>query len=34
MNDGKLELRKLIDSNDDYKKLEKWYQEEEIYSHF
>lgn len=34
MNDGKLKLRQLIDSNDDYKKLEKWYQEEEIYSHF
>lgn len=34
MNNGKLKLRQLIDSNDDYKKLEKWYQEEEIYSHF
>lgn len=34
MKDEKLELRQLIDSNDDYKKLEKWYQEEEIYSHF
>lgn len=34
MKDGKLELRQLIDCDDDYKKLEKWYQEEEIYSHF
>ena len=34
MKDGKLELRQLIDSDEDYKKLEKWYQEEEIYSHF
>lgn len=34
MKDEKLELRQLIDCDDDYKKLEKWYQEEEIYSHF
>lgn len=33
MDDKKLELRQLIDSTNDYKKLEKWYQEEEIYSH-
>ena len=34
MIDGNLKLRKLNDSEDDYKILEKWYQEEEIYSHF
>ena len=27
-------LRRLINSDDDYKLLEKWYQQEEIYSHF
>ncbi len=34
MKEKKIELRRLIDSIDDYKKLEKWYQEEEIYSCF
>ncbi len=34
MEDGEVKLRKLIDSDDDYKILEKWYQEEEIYSQF
>ncbi len=27
-------LRKLQDSNDDYRLLEKWYQQEEVYLHF
>ena len=34
MIDGKLKLRQLNDNEDDYKMLEKWYQAEEIYSHF
>ena len=34
MIDGNLRLRLLKDSNIDYKMLEKWYQEEEIYSQF
>ena len=34
MNDGSLKLRLLNDREEDYKMLEKWYQEEEIYSHF
>ena len=34
MIDGKLKLRLLNDNEEDYKMLEKWYQEEEIYSHF
>ena len=34
MVDGKLKLRQLNDSDKDYEWLEKWYQEEEIYSHF
>lgn len=34
MIDGNLRLRLLNDSEEDYKMLEKWYQEEEIYSHF
>ena len=29
-----IELRSLIDKDSDYKLLEKWYQEKEIYSHF
>ena len=32
--DGILSLRQLHDSAEDYQLLEKWYQEEEIYSHF
>ena len=27
-------LRKLCNTEDDYRLLEKWYKEEEIYSHF
>ena len=34
MKDNKLKLRLLHDDENDYKMLEKWYQEEEIYSHF
>ena len=34
MTNGILSLRQLHDSDDDYELLEKWYQEEEIYSHF
>ncbi len=34
MIDGNIRLRLLKDSEKDYKMLEKWYQEEEIYSHF
>ena len=34
MIDGNLRLRLLKDSKKDYKMLEKWYQEEEIYSQF
>ncbi len=34
MIDGKIRLRLLKDSERDYKMLEMWYQEEEIYSHF
>ena len=34
MIDGNLRLRLLNDSEEDYKMLEKWYQEEELYSHF
>ena len=29
-----IKLRKLNDTDEDYRLLEKWYQEEEIYSHF
>lgn len=31
---GKVKIRRLNDCEYDYKMLEKWYQEEEIYSHF
>lgn len=31
---GKISLRKLKDNDSDYKYLEKWYQEEEIYLYF
>ena len=34
MKNGKINLRKLNDNEKDYKLLEKWYQEEEIYLHF
>lgn len=34
MKEEKLKLRLLHDNEDDYKLLEKWYQEKEIYSHF
>lgn len=34
MIDDNLRLRLLNDNEEDYKILEKWYQEEEIYSHF
>lgn len=34
MKDKNLNLRLLRDVESDYKMLEKWYQEEEIYSHF
>lgn len=34
MRSGKISLRKLENSSTDYKFLEKWYQEEEVYSHF
>jgi aminoglycoside 6'-N-acetyltransferase len=34
LNDNKIKLRLISDSKKDYKYLEKWYQEEEIYSHF
>ncbi len=34
MRNGKISLRKLKNVNRDYKCLEKWYQKEEIYSHF
>ena len=34
MNDEKVKLRKLRNDSSDYKLLEKWYQEKEIYSHF
>lgn len=34
MKNGKIKLRRLENTNSDYKHLEKWYQEEEIYSHF
>jgi len=34
MKDDNLKLRMLCDDENDYKLLEKWYQEEEVYSHF
>ena len=34
MIDGNFRLRLFNDREEDYKMLEKWYQEEEIYSHF
>lgn len=34
MKKGKIQLRLLCDSESDYRLLEEWYQEEEIYSHF
>jgi len=34
MQNGKVKLRRLKNTDSDYRYLEKWYQEEEIYSHF
>ena len=34
MQNGKVKLRRLENTDRDYKYLEKWYQEEEVYSHF
>lgn len=34
MKDGKVELRLLLNNENDYKLLEKWYQKKEIYHHF
>ena len=34
MQNNKLKLRRLENTNKDYKYLEKWYQEKEIFSHF
>lgn len=34
LKNNKIKLRLISDSEKDYKYLEKWYQEEEIYSHF
>jgi RimJ/RimL family protein N-acetyltransferase len=34
LNDGNVTLRRLKNIESDYKLLEKWYQEEEVYSHF
>ncbi len=34
MKNENVSLRKLCNTEDDYKLLEKWYKEEEIYSHF
>lgn len=34
MQNGKVKLRRLKNTDTDYKHLEKWYQEEEIYYHF
>lgn len=34
MKSGNVCLRKLNNSNSDYRLLEKWYQEKEVYSHF
>lgn len=34
LNDEDIKLRRLRDEEEDYKLLEKWYCEEEIYSHF
>lgn len=34
MQNNKLKLRRIENTNKDYKYLEKWYQEKEIFSHF
>lgn len=34
MQNGKIKLRRIENTDSDYKYLENWYQEEEIYSHF
>lgn len=34
MQNNKVKLRRLENTDNDYRYLEKWYQEEEIYSHF
>ena len=34
LKNNKIKLRLISDREKDYKYLEKWYQEEEIYSHF